>query len=247
MVAAATLLLTLAVSASGAKGSLSENLLIASEALGYELQYRVYRPDSEAKDLPVLYITDGQWYISQGKMPRLLDKLIGKGRIEPIIAVFVDNRNPHDLSENRRNRQFFCNPDYVRFFTEELVPAIDRDYPSHPHREDRVVLGLSFGALSSACFGLLAHQSFQGIAMQSPAMHPVPEIYEAYSKSPALDLRIFLSTGTIGDNLDQAVRLREVLKKKGYELRYVAVPQGHDWLNWGPLLDDVLEFYFRRK
>ena len=247
MVTAATLLLTLAVSASGAKGSLSENLLIASEALGYELQYRVYTPDSEAKDMPVLYVTDGQWYISRGEMPRLLDKLIEKGRIKPIVAVFVDNRNPHDLSETRRNRQFFCNRDYAHFFSEELVPAIDRNYPTRPRREDRVVLGLSFGALSSACFGLLAHASFRGIAMQSPALHPVPGIYDAYSDSPPLDLRIFLSTGTAGDNLDQAVRLREVLKKKGYDLRYMAVPQGHDWLNWGPLLDDVLEFYFRRK
>jgi len=237
------------VLASPAAATLSDNFRIDSEALGYALQYRVYTPDSDtrdsdAKELPVLYMTDGQWYIDYGDLPSLLDRMIAKGQIAPLIAVFVDNRDPDNLRDNRRNRQFFCNENYARFFSEELIPTIDEAYETNSQRGARVILGLSFGGLNSACFGLLAHQTFEGIAMQSPAMHPVPKIYDAYAEAPKHDLRIFLSTGTAGDNPDQALRLKKVLVEKGYELRYKTVLEGHNWQNWRPLLDDVLEFFF---
>ncbi len=49
-------------------GNLSANQRIESSALGYALQYRVYTPAGaeNLKNLPVLYVTDGQWYISSG-------------------------------------------------------------------------------------------------------------------------------------------------------------------------------------
>ena len=64
-----------------AAGSLSDNLRIDSEALGYALHYRVYTPDSDVRELPVLYLTDGQWYIDRGELPSLLDRMIAEGRI----------------------------------------------------------------------------------------------------------------------------------------------------------------------
>ena len=66
-------------------------------------------------ELPALYITDGQWYISRGELPALLDGEIAAGNIEPVLVVFVDSRNPDNLQQNRRNQQFFCNPRYVDF------------------------------------------------------------------------------------------------------------------------------------
>ena len=89
-----------------APGSLSDNQIISSEALGYDLQYRVYLPAGydELSDLPVLFVTDGQWYIDRGNVPGVMDELIERGAIEPAIAVFVDNRDPHDLNVNRRNQ-----------------------------------------------------------------------------------------------------------------------------------------------
>ena len=124
------------------------------------------------------------------------------------------------------------------------MPEIDRNWPTSAQREDRAILGLSFGGLNSACFGLFAHETFGAIAMQSPALHPVPSIHNAYRESEALPLRIFLSTGTKRDNEASTRRLRDILRDKHYELEYVEVPEGHDWKNWGPLLDDVLRFFF---
>ncbi len=227
-------------------GTLTDNQRITSEALGYDLHYRVYTPEGyEAMtDLPVLYITDGQWYIDSGEVPQVMDQLIAEGKMRPAIAVFVDNRNPDNLNDNRRNRQFFCNPRYSRFFTDELIPHIDATYPTHADRSSRVILGLSFGGLNSACFGLQAADAFEGIAMQSPATHPVPDLHDRYSDGPKRLLNIFLSSGTQRDNEAKTRAFKRILEAKGYPLHYVEVPHGHTWANWKPLIDDVLVYYF---
>lgn len=239
--------LALSTAASADKGSLSANQRIESNALGYALQYRVYTPAGleNLTDVPVLYVTDGQWYIDNGKMAKLLDREIEKGTIKPIIAVFVDNRDPDNLRNNRRNSQFFCNANYARFFAGELVPAISADYPASAKRDDRVILGLSFGGLNSACFGLIAHPTFGGIAMQSPATHPIPKLFELYESEEKRPIKIFFSIGTKNDNTASGRRFKAVLEKKGYEMLYKEVPHGHNWQNWRPLLDDVLEYFFK--
>ena len=240
----------LAINNAQAKGDLSDNIRIESEVLGYDLQYRVYVPEGVGRnaELPVLYITDGQWYISRGKLPELLDREIDNGNIEPVLVVFVDSRNPDRLEENRRNRQFFCNQNYVDFFTEELLVEIDGNYPTNSDREGRVILGLSFGGRNSACFGLMAHQSFSGIAMQSPAnTEMVDELRYDYRLQEKLPLKMFLSVGTVNDNTQAGRQFRETLEFQQYDLTYREVDEGHDWDNWGPLLDDVLVTFFSKK
>jgi len=239
--------LTLSGPVAAENGSLSANQRIESNALGYALQYRVYTPAGleGLANVPVLYMTDGQWYIDSGKMVKLLNREIKKGTIKPIIAVFVDNRDPDNLRNNRRNSQFFCNANYARFFAGELVPTISDDYPASARREDRVILGLSFGGLNSACFGLIAHPTFGGIAMQSPAMHPVPKLLELYESEEKRPIKIFFSVGRKNDNTAAARRFKAALERKGYEMLYKEVAYGHNWQNWRPLLDDVLEYYFK--
>jgi len=230
-----------------AQGTLTDNRRISSEVLGYDLQYRVYIPQQSSADtaMPVIYITDGQWYISEGELPQLLDREIAVGRIDPVIAVFVDSRNPDDLQQNRRNQQFFCNPAYVGFFTQELVPYIDQNYSSRAERDARVILGLSFGGRNSGCFGLMAHETFGGIAMQSPANTPMVEDlrYQFMVENPK-PLKIFLSVGTIDDNTQAGQQLKETLEFLEYEMTYREVDAGHNWNNWKPLLDDVLHTFF---
>ena len=233
-----------------AGGELSDDIRISSDALGYDLQYRVYEPEGASRnaELPTLYITDGQWYISRGELPALLDREIAAGNIEPVLVVFVDSRNPDNLEQNRRNQQFFCNPRYVDFFTDELLPTIDKDYPSSAVRDDRVILGLSFGGRNSACFGLMAHESFAGIAMQSPANSAmVDKLRFQYMAQDKLPLKIFMSVGTVNDNTQAGRQFMETLKFQEYDLTYREVNEGHDWDNWGPLMDDVLYTFFSKE
>lgn len=229
------------------QGTLSDNKRIFSKHLGYDLQYRVYTPPGVTAndELPSLYVTDGQAYLAQGDFKSVLDTAIGEGLVKPVLAVFVDSRNPDNLQENRRRSQFMCKTDYAKFFAGELVPEISNSQPVSGSRDDRVVLGLSFGGLNSACFGLMLSKVFSGIAMQSPASgEHVEVVRKLYEEKEKLPLKMFLSVGTINDNLRDVKRFRRTLEDKGYELDYTKVRRGHDWNNWGPLLDDILLTFF---
>lgn len=229
-------------------GVLSDNQRITSSALGYDLQYRVYTPQGVEgmAELPTLYIADGQWYIRSGRMHQVVDREIKNGRIDPVVVVFVDSNDPDNPRFNRRNSQFFCNLDYAKFFVSELVPRITESYPVSVRRESRVILGLSFGGLNAACFGLLAPDTFGGIAMQSPAIWPVPILRDLYESEPTQPIKIFFSIGYQRDGTAEGRAFRNVLRKKGYDLLYREVNAGHDWSNWRPLLDDVLRHFFPR-
>ena len=230
-----------------AVGTLSDNIRIESKVLGYPLQYRVYTPEGVniSEKLPTIYLADGQWYLEPGDMKRILDEEIAEGRIEPVIAVFVDNRNPDNLDENRRNQQFFCNEKYVSFYQKELLPKIESSFPASNDRTDRVIQGLSFGGYNAACFGLMAYKEFGGISMHSPAnSRMLKEISGRYKQTEKLPVKMFMSFGTKRDNHVAGRRFRDVLIEKGYDLEYKEVKFGHEWKNWGPLLDDSLRRFF---
>lgn len=229
---------------------LSDNQRISSKHLGYDLQYRVYVPEGvfTGQALPSLYVTDGQWYLAGGGLGQLIHQMITDGRIEPLVAVFVDSSNPDNPVENRRNSEFMCNQRYAAFFADELIPAVTTQQPVSQAREDRVILGMSFGGLNAACFGITLPGVFSGIAMQSPASAAhVDVVRELYEEAEKLPLKMFLSVGTKNDNLHAVRRFRSTLLKKGYDLTYHKVREGHDWDNWRPLLDDVLLTFFAKQ
>ena len=105
-------------------------------------------------------------------------------------------------------------------------------------------MGVSFGGTNAACFGALGSETFSGLVMQSPANHPVPNLLPVYAQLPTLPLKIFLSTGTPDDNTEANREFHALLQDKAYPIKYVEVDEGHDWNNWGPLLDDVLVYFY---
>ena len=240
------LLLLIFAEVATADGTLTSNIRISSSVLGYDLQYRVYLPGAHEFEsgLAVLFLTDGDAYIRRGRVVQVLDRLIDGGKIEPVIAVFVDARDPDNLKSNRRNQQFFCNARYLEFYSDELIPAIEENYPVGRSREQRTVMGLSFGGTNAACFGLLGYQTFSGIVMQSPANHAVKGLLPAYEQAPQLPLRIFLSTGKKNDNTAANRRFKNILSDKGYPMKYMESRKEHNWDNWRPLIDDVLLFLY---
>lgn len=227
-----------------AAAGLSDNFRIASEQLGYELQYRVYTPAGvlAGEQYPVLFVTDGQWYIDQGGMVEMLDALIERGAVKPLFAVFVDSRDPDDLRENRRNQEFMCKPEYANFYTAELLPALYLRYPISAERADTGILGVSFGGLNSACFGIMASNRFSAIGMHSPASaRHIRLVSGLYQKKETELLRVFMSAGTVNDNLRAARRFRDVLMGQGHAVTWVEnTGKAHNWENWTELMDDAL-------
>lgn len=230
------------------RGQLSENFTIQSQAanLNYTVQYRVYTPAeyNVLSDLPVIYVTDGHEYSNElmGSMLTVLDNLISSQTIQPVIAVFIDPRNPSNLSENRRGSQYTGNIKFANFVADELVPVIDAAYKTNATPTARAILGTSLGGWNSAYFGLERSDVFQFIAIHSPAFNN--DIIQSYFNSSLLPLKIFMSTGVIYDTEDQARSMKIVMEQKGYPLLYQEVNEGHSWGNWRALIEEPLVYFF---
>lgn len=232
------------------RGELSENILIAAsvETLGYDLQYKVYTPFGyqDKSNLPVMYIADGQEYADErlGSMLIVLDNLIHQNKIEPIIAVFIDPRNPDNLGENRRADQYRGNLKFANFVADELVSVIDTNYKTNNNADARAILGTSYGGWNAGYFGVTRSDKFHLIAIHSPAFGP--NVIDDYRDSELLPLKIFMSTGVINDTQDKARAMKNVLDDKGYPLNYIEVNEGHSWGNWRALIEEPLVYFFEK-
>ncbi len=234
--------------ASSPRGNLSGNKIIASKNLSYNLQYRVYTPNGyeSMKNLPVIYVTDGHEYSDDrlGSMIIILDNLIAEKKINPIIAVFLDPRDPSTLN-NKRMEQYIINSKFADFVASELVTEIDSLYKTKNDPAYRAILGTSLGGLNSAYFGYLKNNVFGLIGIHSPAFWASQDtIFNYFERSAKLPLKIYMSTGTINDTQADARRMKAIFDTKGYELKYKEVNEGHSWGNWRALIDEPLEYFF---
>lgn len=230
-------------------GSLSENKIIKSSEknLNYRVSYRVYTPYNydNLDNLPVIYVTDGHEYANerQGSMVSTLDNLIFQKKITPIIAVFIDPRQPENPGNNRRMAEYRANDKFAGFVADELVQHIDANYKTAPDPDKRAILGASLGGWNSAYFGFTRSDIFRLIVIHSPSSNQA--IIDGFKESEKLPLEIFMSTGLINDTESQAGKLKAVFEEKGYPLMYIEVNEGHSWGNWRALIDDPLIWFFR--
>ncbi len=223
-----------------AKGTLIAKSILSTQ-LGYEIRYIVYTPAGSPADtkLPVLYVTDGSEYLDArlGNMALVLDNLVYR-RTMPLKVVFVDARDPADLSKNRRMQELALNEKYLKFFTDELIPAVEgADATSNsPYRG---ILGTSLGGLNAAYFSFMRPDLFPRCGIQSPAFWYKPEIFDLATKN-TVKLSIAMTSGTINDTSTEARKMKETLDRQGSTCDYVEVSEGHSWGNWRNLLDDIL-------
>jgi enterochelin esterase family protein len=172
----------------------------------------------------------------------VLDNLIHQQKIEPIIAVFIDPREPGNSSNNRRASEYTGNIKFANFVADELVPTVDQSFRTNSSPSKRAILGTSLGGWNSAFFGVSRSETFQLIAIHSPAFDA--NILQSYSSSDQLPLKLFMSTGTIFDTQLRARQMKEILESKDYPLHYIEVNEGHSWGNWRALIDEPLLYFF---
>jgi enterochelin esterase-like enzyme len=262
--------------ASGAAaGVVSEPLSITIQFLGYVVDYWVYTPAGyeHQANLPALYLMDGNSFVSdrQGALPIVLDNLIASGRIPPVLAVFVDPREPGNPQNNRREPEFLGHPsEHARFIAEELVPAIDRAYCTEARPAARVIAGASFGGLSAIFIGITQPATFHNLAAFSPSlwaldyslMQPnaeqvagvglmAPSIQAVTRCSapgsaacPRLPLKLFMTSGVPSWDVGDLSGVAATLVREGYALDFHSVREAHTWSQWRGLSDEMLVFFF---
>lgn len=240
--------LTMALLSEAKRGKIERDLLFNSKAMGYQLTYSIYIPPGykPSGEFPVVYVTDGYEYMHEqlGNMLTILDNLIHLEKINPVIAVFIDHREPVNRSNNRRMTELAMNEKYLNFLTEELMPSIEKNYSISKDPSQRAIIGTSTGGLSAAYFAFSKPALFGLAGIQSPAFWFKPEIYTLCDNPNNPPVKTFMTTGAINDAKEGALKMKTILERNTCTYEYREVNQGHSWGNWRDLIDDMLIYFF---
>jgi enterochelin esterase-like enzyme len=231
------------------RGKLESDILLNSKLLGYQLTYSIYIPHGYKpnQSYPVIYVIDGYEYMHEkmGNMILVLDNLIYLQKIRPVIAVFIDHREPVNRSNNRRMQELVMNEKYLNFITDEFIPLVEKNYHVSKNPAERAVLGTSMGGLSAAYFAFSRPDVFGMAGIQSPAFWFKPEIYTLCNNIESAPVKTFMTTGLIHDAEEGTKKMKAILDQNTCTYEYREVPQGHSWGNWRDLIDDILVYFFQ--
>ncbi|MCS6914429.1 MAG: alpha/beta hydrolase-fold protein [Myxococcales bacterium] len=139
----------------------------------------VYLPagyDRSDATYPSLYIHDGKDAVVRGRYHQSLDRLIARGAIPPVVAVFI----PAQSDPQARLSEYSHFPDpyfsdivprggaYERFVLEEVLPQVERSYRVRRSGAERAMLGVDMaGPFTFHLAWNDREHRFQRIASQS--------------------------------------------------------------------------------
>lgn len=229
-------------------GQLHEHTL-SSAMLNQIRSFFVYTPAGQlvGAKLPSLYVHDGTDALNFIKMQRLMDTLIGRKEIPPMVVVFIPPIN--------REVEYKRNDAFADFIAQEIVPFIQETYQTDPDPAKTATMGASMGGLISLHLGMRHPDKFGLIAGQSGAYtRDEGVILQAIETQPRLPLKLHLIIGSYetaiypnpeGDFLAGNRQLNDILTRKGYEFSYTEFAQGHSWGLWEAQIGSALKYLYR--
>lgn len=197
----ATLCATAIASATASQGGVARGQSMASPTLGHEIPYSLYRPSGHSDDrLPVLYLLHGHGddetaWLDKGGIAQTLDRLIGAGRIVPLMVVMPMAGNSWYVDDARGRAGYGA---VARAMVADLIAGIDARYPTDACRERRAIGGLSMGGFGAVLYAFEHPDRFTAAISLSGSLF-VPNL----STNPARRQRLSrLFGGVYGEPFD---------------------------------------------
>ena len=172
--------------------------------------------------------------------PQVLDGLIERGLLPPLLAVFVH-------AGSTRDQDLLFNPAFADFLADELLPGVASS-GSWAFGPERVVLvGASFGGLCASYVALQRSDSFGAVLSMSgsfwvngkdvehdPLTFKEGGMQAAFLGEERLPIKFYLETGCyeIAEIVLTNRHLRDILISKGYDVIYREHPGNHDFTHW---------------
>ncbi len=235
-----------------------------SAAAGDDRAYFVYTPPgykpSSWKRYPALYLLHGYsddataWW-SVGKANIILDNLIARGDVKPMVVVMplgygtmaIVHHGWASLHEpelwQRNVRQF--RPTLL----DEVLPQVESAYRVSKDRKARAIAGLSMGGTESLTVGLNNLDRFAWIgAFSSGGLNTnFPAAFPALDASANPRLRqLWISCGKDDDLVETNRLFVHWLEAKGVHCTWTEVPGVHSWRVWRRNLASFAPLLFRQ-
>lgn len=230
-----------------------EEISIHSRALRRDCRVTMYVPASFADDAayPLLVVHDGGDYLAYSDLKIVLDNLIHRGTVAPLVAALLHPQN--------RLTEYADDPGHSRFVARELLPEVEHIFGLVSRPELRALMGASFGAIAAlstayrypGLFGSLLLQSGSfamtdiGPLRADRIFTPVLRFIERFREHPQrVSERAFLSCGLYEPLFQENQAFSSILESTGTDVRYVEAPDGHNWENWRDRLGEGLSWLF---
>jgi enterochelin esterase-like enzyme len=224
-----------------------------SDALQRDMSIQVYLPARfrEARKYPLLVVHDGSDFLRFALLETVLNNLIHRQEIPPMIVAFVD-------SDDRIN-EYGDSQEHARFLCDELLPELEASYPLIGTPQTRCLMGASFGAVATLAAAWRHARVFDNLFLLSgsfvftdigphdfgPLFDRVVKFVNAFREQPDLPARRIYQVCGIYESLISYNRsMLPVLQEAGVEVRYAEVRDGHNWENWRDQLRQGLSWIF---
>lgn len=174
---------------------------------------------------PVLYMHDGQncfdparaSFGMEWRMDEEATRLIGEGKIEPVIIAAIDCNGAKRFEEYSDSPEGRAYRDYV---IHVVKPLVDRAYRTRPEREHTAVMGSSMGGCVSFLLAWEHPEVFSRAGCLSPAFFKPDFARVRAYRGERKPIRLYLDNGEVGlekklqKGIDQMLAL---LPQKGFQ------------------------------
>ncbi|MCB9676943.1 MAG: esterase family protein [Alphaproteobacteria bacterium] len=227
-----------------------ESFKFRSEIWTDEREVTMYLPNEYKahKKYPLLVCHDGGDYRKFAEMVEVLDNLIHRREVRPMVVAWTDGHN--------RNPEYGANPRQADFLVNELLPQVRERYGVTHDPLETGCMGASFGAVSSlyaawqhpGVFGKLLLQSgsfvFTDIGHhgRSALFDPVVAFVNQYREEPERigTPRIYMSCGVFESLIQFNRALVPLMRQSGLRVRFSEAQDGHNWIAWRDRLREGL-------
>jgi enterochelin esterase-like enzyme len=230
-----------------------EQLTFSDTPWGDNRRVDLYLPARfrRSRRYPLLVVHDGGDYQRYADLKVVLDNLIHRGEVAPLVAALS---YPHN-----RMSEYPDDDNHAAFISQHVVPWLEEHYPLYGTPEQRCLMGASFGAVASLhtawknpeMFGRLLLQSGSfaftdiGNHQRGPAFDPVVDFINAFRENPGrVAKKAFISCGQYESLIYENRSMVPFFRETGMEVRYVEARDGHNWENWRDRLREGLSWLF---
>lgn len=222
---------------------------------------QIYLPDGyyeEDRIYPVIYMHDGQnlfserlAFVEDWRVDDVIAELSRENKMEKVVVVGIYNSSKRAEEYTPfADREFGGGKarEFSQFVVEKIIPYIEGNYRVSNRREDRAVMGSSFGGILSLWMGYYYPEVFSMVAAISPSLW-IADGYAltALENEPRKDIKIWIDQGT-GEWSDFTRNAVNILLKKGYQygkdlVYYEVKGAHHNEVFWADRLDCPYIFF----
>jgi enterochelin esterase-like enzyme len=179
----------------------------------------------------------------------ILDNLYAEKKAVPMIVVMPNGRASKDLTaRDPIPKQSPAFATFEKDLLRDLIPFIEKTYPTKTDREARALAGLSMGGGQSLNFGLGNLDTFAWVGgfSSAPNTRPPSELIKDHAEAAQKLRRLYVSCGDKDGLLRISENVHKMLDEKRVPHDYrVIVGGGHDFKVWKSDLYHFAQLVFR--